>query len=130
MDDDTQELDQAIEIGLGNQRILQLAAAWCQNIGASKGPLGTGLLEEMIGLPITGGSLRCDHDGVCTTSGNSFTYTFTIEDLRAAQPVGQRRRKRDGLTPHRRSTGDRASRSRVSSSRPAPSGAGAQDVRP
>jgi len=50
----------AIQVGLENLAVLQLAAGWCQNIGVTKGLMGTGLVEQMTGLPISGGSLRCD----------------------------------------------------------------------
>lgn len=51
---------ETIQVGLDNLAVLQLAADWCQNIGVTKGPMGTGLMEQLTGLPISGGSLRCD----------------------------------------------------------------------
>ena len=60
MDNTRDEIEEAIQAGYQNQKILQLAAAWCKNIDYTRGPLGVGMIEEMSGLPISGGSLRCD----------------------------------------------------------------------
>lgn len=53
--------ERTLETGLENLTVLRLAAAWCQNTSVTKGPLGTGVVEELTGLPVTGGSLRCDY---------------------------------------------------------------------
>ena len=59
-DDFDDEYKTAITIGVENLELLRLAAGWCEHAGATKGPLGTGMVEELTGLPISGGSLRCD----------------------------------------------------------------------
>ncbi|MFI5258995.1 MAG: hypothetical protein ACHQ01_05215 [Candidatus Limnocylindrales bacterium] len=71
MDDfDTQDLmDEAVAIGLANAQVLALAAAWCQNLGVTKGPMGTGYVEVVTGLPISGGSLRCEFAKAPTVFG-------------------------------------------------------------
>lgn len=70
MDDNFRDLfEESLERGARNQEVLQLAAAWCQNVGVTKGPFGTGALEQLTGLPITGGSLRCDHAKAPTLFG-------------------------------------------------------------
>lgn len=63
MDDDifADIYDSAINQGVENAQILVAAAAWCQNVGQTTEGLGIGALEAMTGLPITGGSLRCEH---------------------------------------------------------------------
>ena len=50
----------ALDIGLENLEILRLAKAWCQHATMSGG-MGVGLLQQATGLPISGGSLRCDY---------------------------------------------------------------------
>lgn len=60
IDTDRDEIAQAIRIGQENLEILRLAGDWCLNIGHTRGPFGVGLIEEQSGLPISGGSLRCD----------------------------------------------------------------------
>lgn len=60
MDDGSNEYEEAIAIGQENLELLLLAKAWCQNISRTRGPLGVGIPEAMTGLPISGGSLRCD----------------------------------------------------------------------
>ena len=60
MDDGSSEYEEAIAIGQENLELLLLADAWCQNISHTRGPLGMGIPEAMTGLPISGGSLRCD----------------------------------------------------------------------
>ena len=66
---------QAIQIGEENHQILRLAEAWCRNISHTKGPLGTGLIEEMTGLPVGGGSLRCDFATAPTIFGMQLKNT-------------------------------------------------------
>lgn len=51
---------EALDIGLENVEILRLANAWCKHATMSGG-MGVGLLEQATGLPINGGSLRCDY---------------------------------------------------------------------
>ena len=60
MDAEHDSVGQTMRIGEENLQILLLAGAWCQNMGYTKGLLGVGLVEEMTGLPVSGGSLRCD----------------------------------------------------------------------
>lgn len=50
----------AMNVGLENLEILRLANAWCKHATMSGG-MGVGLLEQATGLPINGGSLRCDY---------------------------------------------------------------------
>ena len=69
------EFSKAIEIGKENLEILVLASAWCENINVTKGPLGTGLLEQVTGLPISGGSLRCDFAKAPTSFAMSLVNT-------------------------------------------------------
>ena len=68
------EYKRAIEVGLENEELLRLAAGWCKNIDVTKGPLGTGMLEQMTGLPISGGSLRCDFAKAPTSFGLSLAH--------------------------------------------------------
>ena len=60
MDDTQSEIVKAIETGYQNREILCLATAWCQNIDYTRGPFGVGVIESSTGLPVSGGSLRCD----------------------------------------------------------------------
>jgi hypothetical protein len=66
--------DSAIGTGLENLQILRLAAGWCENIGVTKGPMGTGMLEAATGLPISGGSLRCEHAKAPTSFSMSLRH--------------------------------------------------------
>lgn len=60
MDDTQSEIVLAIQAGHQNQEVLRLAKAWCKNIDYTRGPFGVGIIEASTGLPISGGSLRCD----------------------------------------------------------------------
>lgn len=57
MDD---QLQQAVEIGQQNAHLISLAKAWCTHVRADREGWGIGLVEEMTGLPVTGGRLTCD----------------------------------------------------------------------
>ncbi|MCX6433030.1 MAG: hypothetical protein NTX29_09635, partial [Actinobacteria bacterium] len=50
----------AMNVGFENLEILRLANAWCKHATMSGG-MGVGLLQQATGLPISGGSLRCDY---------------------------------------------------------------------
>lgn len=74
-DDDFQDMfGQAIKTGLENQAVLEMAAAWCQNIGVTKGLMGTGMVEQLMDLPVTGGSLRCDYAKAPRMFGMALKY--------------------------------------------------------
>ena len=60
MDDISSEYEKAVAIGQENLELLRLADAWCQNVSYTRGPFGIGIIETSTGLPISGGSLRCD----------------------------------------------------------------------
>ena len=98
MDDFKDLYDQAIETGLDNLAILQLAAAWCQNVAVTKGPMGTGEVELLTGLPISGGSLRCDYAMAPTIFGmrlEASAVSFYEENC-----IGCPHRKPTGATDH------------------------------
>ena len=57
MDD---QIEQAVEIGRENARLISLGKAWCTHIRTDRSDLGVGMVEEMTGLPITGGRFTCD----------------------------------------------------------------------
>ena len=52
MDD---QIEDAMAIGRENERLISLGKAWCTHIRTDRSELGVGLVEEMTGLPITGG---------------------------------------------------------------------------
>ena len=54
------QVEHAVEIGRRNADFISLGKAWCTHLRADHGPLGVGMLEEMTGLPVTGGRLTCD----------------------------------------------------------------------
>lgn len=54
------EVARAISIGEENQEFIALGKAWCTHIRTDRSGLGVGMVEEMIGLPITGGRFTCD----------------------------------------------------------------------
>jgi hypothetical protein len=98
-DDDFQDLlNQALGTGLENLAVLQLAAAWCQNIGDTKGPMGTGMVEQITGLPISGGSLRCDYAKAPTMFGMSLEHTAL--DFYEQNCIGCAHRKPTDATEH------------------------------
>src|SRR5664280_1181140 len=100
MDDDTfQDMyNDAIHLGLENLEILTLAAAWCQNVGQTIGPLGIGELQAATGLPITGGSLRCQYATAPTSFGASLTASSV--EFYERNCVGCQQRKPTGATEH------------------------------
>lgn len=57
MDD---QIEDAMAIGRENERLISLGKAWCTHIRTDRSELGVGLVEEMTGLPITGGRFTCD----------------------------------------------------------------------
>ena len=57
MDD---QVEQAVEIGRENADLISLGKAWCTHIRTDRSEWGVGLVEEMTGLPITGGRFSCD----------------------------------------------------------------------
>ena len=54
------QVEQAVEVGRRNAELISLGKAWCTHLRADRGPLGVGMVEEMTGLPVTGGRLTCD----------------------------------------------------------------------
>ncbi len=100
MDDDTfQDMyNDAIQLGLENLEILRLAAAWCENIGQTSGPLGIGDLQAATGLPITGGSLRCEYATAPTSFGASLTASSV--EFYERNCIGCPHRKPTGATEH------------------------------
>lgn len=58
MDDD---LEGALALGQRNQELIALGKAWCTHIRTDRSGMGIGMLEEMTGLPITGGRFTCDY---------------------------------------------------------------------
>lgn len=68
MDEIDDELRRVYEIGVENQGLMDLAHAWCKNADRDRGPLGVGIPEQITGLPISGGSLRCDYAKAPPTS--------------------------------------------------------------
>ena len=57
MDD---QVEQAVEVGRENAYLISLGKAWCTHIRADRTGLGVGMVEEMTGLPVTGGRFTCD----------------------------------------------------------------------
>lgn len=55
------ELDELIAMGQRNLEIIHLASNWCGHIKFDKGGMGVGIPESITGLPISGGTFRCDH---------------------------------------------------------------------
>lgn len=99
-DDDSRDMfDSAIQGGLENYEILRLAAAWCQNIGQTTGGvLGVGMLERATGLPITGGSLRCEYASAPTSFGHSLIESSV--EFYEANCIGCPHRKPTAETEH------------------------------
>ncbi|MGA3057390.1 MAG: hypothetical protein ABSE70_05035 [Candidatus Limnocylindrales bacterium] len=61
-DDFQEEWDRTVQIGLDNLAILKLAGAWCEHVGSTtEGHLGVGMIQRVTGLPVSGGSLRCEY---------------------------------------------------------------------
>lgn len=54
------ETERAMAIGHENQEMIVLGKSWCTNIRTDRTHMGVGMLEEMTGLPITGGRFDCD----------------------------------------------------------------------
>ncbi|HTR51843.1 MAG TPA: hypothetical protein VMJ10_14105 [Kofleriaceae bacterium] len=54
-------LADAYQLGRRNQEILDLARAWCHHVRRDQSWTGVGMIEEETGLPVSGGSLTCDH---------------------------------------------------------------------
>jgi hypothetical protein len=50
----------AEDIGRKNAETIQLAQAWCGRIRRDRGHMGVGIVEQQTGLPVSGGTFRCD----------------------------------------------------------------------
>jgi hypothetical protein len=58
---DTEDLlRDAEKIGRRNAEIIELAQAWCRHVRCDRGRMGVGIVEQQTGLPVTGGTFRCD----------------------------------------------------------------------
>lgn len=55
------EVARAMAIGRENEELIALGKAWCTHIRTDRSGLGVGMVEEMTGLPITGGRFTCDY---------------------------------------------------------------------
>ena len=97
-DDIRDDIEQATAIGLENLQILELAAAWCENIGIDRGPLGVGIVEQVTSLPISGGSLRCDYANHPRAYGMVLKHTAV--DFYEANCIGCAHQKPTGRTPN------------------------------
>ena len=53
--------EELLDYGRRNQEIINLARGWCTHIRFDKGHMGVGIPEQMTGLPISGGTFRCDY---------------------------------------------------------------------
>jgi hypothetical protein len=69
-----QDIRHAIEAGERNQRAFELVRNWCAHVRIEKFG-GTGMVEQMTGLPIGNHGLKCEH----ATAGGMYTW-----DLRDA----------------------------------------------
>ena len=56
----TDAYEDALSIGLENEEMINLGKAWCTNIRIGATPFGVGLIQQMSGLPISGGKFTCD----------------------------------------------------------------------
>lgn len=55
------EVARAMAIGRENEELIALGKAWCTHIRTDRSGLGVGMVEQMTGLPITGGRFTCDY---------------------------------------------------------------------
>lgn len=67
MDDD--DIEEAKQIGVRNREVIRLAATWCKHIRVDRRHMGIGMIEEMTGLPISGGTFTCEHRKGASPSG-------------------------------------------------------------
>ena len=98
------DLARATEIGVENLAIISLAADWCEHIGVTKGPMGTGLVEQATGLPISGGSLRCQYATAPTSFGMVLKHNAV--EFYERNCVGCAYHKPTGRTPNLRTWSD------------------------
>ncbi|MDE0138832.1 MAG: hypothetical protein OXM57_05910 [bacterium] len=56
----TDMVEEALELGRKNKEMMELGKAWCTHIRAHRVG-GVGLVEQMSGLPVTGGGFTCDY---------------------------------------------------------------------
>ncbi len=60
------DIERAMAIGRENEELIAVGKAWCRHIRTDRSGFGVGMVEEMTGLPITGGRFACeyaDHPG-------------------------------------------------------------------
>ena len=80
--------EELVELGRENARIIGLAKSWCANIRSDRGMMGVGLVEQMTGLPIGGGTFRCDHARFPAPHGmrlNSIALEFYASNCRECE---------------------------------------------
>jgi len=92
------DIDRTTAIGIENAEILTLAANWCENIGVTRGPMGVGLVEQVTGLPVGGGSLRCSHAHTPTSFG--MQLKFSAADFYQENCIGCTYHKPTGRSPN------------------------------
>jgi hypothetical protein len=103
----------AAEAGERNRATMQLVRNWCSHVRIKKFD-GTGMIEQMTGLPIGNHGLECDH----ATAGGMYTWHLrdAALDFYDRNCVDCKKRKAVGIPnlPESRSRARPAARSRSS----------------
>jgi len=98
-DEDIQEdMDRTTAIGIENLQIIELAANWCEHIDIDNRFQGVGLLEQATGLPISGGSFRCEFAKPSRVSG--MVLARTAVDFYEENCIGCPHHKPRGVSPN------------------------------
>lgn len=91
-------IEEAAAMGRRNQEIIELASRWCRHIRLDRSQSGFGMVEQMTGLPVSGGAFRCDYAVGPTTSGMRLDHIAV--DFYEANCVGCLQREPVDLPPH------------------------------
>jgi len=85
-------------LGKRNAGILELATRWCRHVALDQSQSGYGVVQQLTGLPVSGGEFRCDY--ATLRSGSSMRLELSAVDFYAANCVGCENRDAADIPPH------------------------------
>lgn len=95
------EFNEALSIGRENEEMISLGKAWCTHIRTDRTGMGVGMVEQMTGLPISGGRFTCDF-ARNTVTFTAMQLTKSAVDFFEANCIGCGDRAPGGRVPNLR----------------------------
>ncbi len=85
-------------IGRRNAEILELAARWCRHLTLDQSHAGVGVVQQMTGLPVSGGEFRCEY--ATQRVGSPMRLELSAVEFYEANCVGCAQRDAADIPPH------------------------------